>query len=162
MLAVEEPSVGLEEVRGVPNVGRESTVLSSHAVDLNRELDRNGELLELPREARHGGSAEALTVEDEPAAPRLPHELERDFTAPILERLGEEALSPELERELPDAFGLVIPGVASPEEAQHQARAYGKGTGRLEVRDADSGAAGGDQQPQRREAHVADLEHEWS
>src|SRR3989304_6757829 len=88
MLAIEEPSVRLEQVRGVSNVGRQSAVLSSHAVDLKRELDRNGEPLELPREVRHGGSAEALTVEDEAVAPRLPPELERDVAAPVLERLG--------------------------------------------------------------------------
>jgi len=117
MLAIEEPSVRLEQVRGVPNVGREGAVLSSHAVDLKRELDRNGEPLELPREARHGGSAEALTVEDEPVTPRLPHEIERDVAAPVLERLGEEAPAPELERDLPNSFGLVVPGVAPTEEA---------------------------------------------
>lgn len=159
MLAIEEPSVRLEQVRGVPNVGREGAVLSSHAVDLKRELDRNGEPLELPREARHGGSAEALTVEDEPVTPRLPHEIERDVAAPVLERLGEEAPAPELERDLPNSFGLVVPGVAPTEEAHHQARVFWHGPGRLEVLDADAGTPGGNQQRRRHEANVAEARH---
>jgi hypothetical protein len=111
MLAVEEPSVGLVEVRGVADVRRNDSILASHAVDLNRELDGNGELLELAGEVPHRGPAEALAVEDEAAASGLPHELERDGPAPILERLGEETSAAELESELPDALRLVIPGV---------------------------------------------------
>ena len=162
MLAVEEPSVRLEEVGGVPNVGRQGAVVSSHAVDLNRELDRNGDPLEIPRESHHGGSAEALTKEDQPFAPHLPHELESDVAAPILERFGEEAVAPELERELPDSFGLVVPGIAPAEEAHHQARVFRDGSGRLDVLDTDATTPGGNQQRRRHEAHVAEAHHERS
>jgi len=148
MFALDEPAVRLEEIRSVPNVGREGAVLSSHAVDLNRELDRNGQLLEIPCEAHDRGTAEALAVEDEPVGPRLPHELEGDVAAPVLERLGEKAPAPELERELPDSLGLVVPGVAPAEEPHDEAGAVGDRPRGADVLDTDGRTARCEKQAQ--------------
>lgn len=83
------------------------------------------------------------------------------MAAPILERFGEEAVAPELERELPDSFGLVVPGIAPAEEAHHQARVFRDGSGRLDVLDTDAATRGGNQQ-RRHEAHLAEAHHERS
>lgn len=156
MLSVEKPSVRLEEVRGVPHVGRESSILSSDAVDLKRELDGNGELLELPREARDRGPAEALSVDDEPAGERLAHDFESDRAAPILERLREKAPPPELEGELSHAFGRVIPGVAPAEEADDQAGVVREGPACLYILQADAAAAANDDEHRDGEADISE------
>jgi hypothetical protein len=138
MLAIEEPSVRLVEVRGVPDVRRQDRVVPSDAVDLKRELDGD---LRLPREAHHRGPAEALSVDHETGGPRLLDQAERQVAASILEGLGEDSRAPQFQCELPDAFGRVVPGVSAPEETYRQAGFRGEGPTRLDLFQSNSRAS---------------------
>jgi hypothetical protein len=122
VLAVEKPSVRLVEVRRVPDVRRQDRIVPPDTVDLKRQLDGS---LHLPRESHRRGPAEALSVHDEAGRPRLPREDEGQVAASILEGFRMEPPAPQVERELPDAFGVVVPCVAAAQEPHRQTRARG-------------------------------------
>jgi hypothetical protein len=147
VLAIEEPSVRLVEVRGVPDVRRQDRVVPSDAVDLKRELDFD---LRFPREAHHRGTAKALSVHDETGCPRLLDQAERHVAASILECLGEDSPAPQIQCQLPDAFGLVVPGVPAPEETHRQAGFRGEGPTRLDLFHSNSRASEAEKKRKRR------------
>jgi len=149
MLAVQKPSVGLEDVRRVSDVRGKDRVVPTDAVDLECELDGN---TYFSREAHDRGPAKALPIDDEPGRPRLLDERDGHRAAAILERFGGESPAAEIEGELPDSLGLVVPGVAAAEEAHDQTRVRRKRLRRLDVLDADSGAS--DEENYRQNRHL--------
>ncbi len=137
MLAVQKPSVCLENVRCVSDIRGKDRVVLTNAVDLESELDGNAYF---SREADDRGPAEASSIDDEFDA--CASSTNARATARL--RFSKDSVkSPGGgdSGELPDSLGLVVPGVATAEEAHDQTRARRKRHLRLDVLEADSGTS---------------------
>lgn len=160
MLARDDEAIVLIQVHGARYVGRNERVVSPHAVDLNRQVYRDVQRVELASEPEYGRSSETLAIDDEPnrlvgSCERIAKESDGNVTPLVLEgfRIDLALWIAQFQRELPNAFGVVVPSVASAEKPNDEAGALGDGLWRPDVGEGDPRTRGQKRERGRREVH---------